>query len=89
MPLEKTEFTEYGYYQDFKDAGLTEEKYVGWKSGQLLEKFDENAIDLSAGAQDYKLGTGLLLANGTDDGGYRGSYWIGSSTHDYPQLNQS
>jgi hypothetical protein len=37
-------------------------------------------LDLSAGAQDYKLGTGLLLANGTDDGGYRGSYWIGSRT---------
>lgn len=80
MPLEKTDFTEYGYYKNFKDAGLTEEKYIGWKSGKLLEKFDANMLDLSAGAQDYKLGTGLLLANGTDDGGYRGSYWIGSRT---------
>lgn len=80
MPLEKTDFTEFGYYNDFKDAGLTEEKYVGWKSGKLLESWGENAIDLSAGAQDYKLGTGLLLANGSDDGGYKGSYWIGSRT---------
>ncbi len=80
MALEKTDFTQFGFYRNFKDAGLTEEKYIGWRSGKLLSAWDENAIDLSAGAQDYKLGTGLLLANGTDDGGYRGSYWIGSRT---------
>lgn len=80
MPLEKTDFTQIGYYPYYKDAGLTEEKYIGWRSGKLLESWGENAIDLSAGAQDYKLGTGLLLANGSDDGGYKGSYWIGSRT---------
>lgn len=80
MPLEKTGYTEYGYYKDYRDAGLTEEKHVGWRSGKLLESWGENAIDLSAGAQDYKLGTGLLLANGSDDGGFKGSYWIGSRT---------
>lgn len=67
-------------YPDYKDWMMTEEMYVGWRSGKWLGQLGENAIDLSAGAQDYKLGTGLLLANGTDDGGFRGSYWIGSRT---------
>lgn len=67
-------------YPDYKDFMMKEEMYIGWRSGKLLSSFDENAIDLSAGSQDYILGSGLLLANGTDDGGFRGSYWIGSRT---------
>jgi hypothetical protein len=71
---------DYAPYPDYKDWMMTEEMYVGWRSGKLLDEWGENAIDLSVGSQDYKLGTGLLLANGTDDGGFRGSYWIGSRT---------
>jgi hypothetical protein len=67
-------------YPDYKDWMMAEEMYVGWRSGKWLGQLGENAIDLSIGSQDYKLGTGLLLANGTDDGGFRGSYWIGSRT---------
>ena len=78
MSLEKADFTQVGRYRDYRGAVLTEEKYIGWRSGKLFPSWGENAIDLSAVAQDYKLGTGLLLANGTDDGGYRGSYWIGA-----------
>lgn len=71
---------DYAPYSDYKDWMMTEEMYVGWRSGKWLNEWSENAIDLSVGSQDYKLGTGLLLANGTDDGGFRGSYWIGSRT---------
>lgn len=67
-------------YPDFKEYMMKEEMYLGWRSGKWLDQWGENAIDLSVGSQDYKLGTGLLLANGTDDGGFRGSYWIGSRT---------
>jgi hypothetical protein len=67
-------------YPDYKDWMMAEQMYIGWRSGKLFDQLGENAIDLSAGSQDYKLGTGLLLANGTDDGGFRGSYWIGSRT---------
>ena len=71
---------DYAPYPDYKDWMMAEEMYIGWRSGKLLNEWGENAIDLSAGSQDYKLGTGLLLANGTDDGGFRGSYWLGSRT---------
>lgn len=71
---------DYAPYPDFKEWFMSEEMYVGWRSGKLFEGLDDNVLDLSIGSQDYKLGSGLLLANGTDDGGFRGSYWIGSRT---------
>ncbi|MCF7971180.1 MAG: alginate export family protein [Methylococcaceae bacterium] len=71
---------DYAPYPDYKDWMMKEEMYIGLRSGKLIPGLDDNAIDLSAGSQDYKLGTGLLLANGTDDGGFRGSYWIGART---------
>lgn len=72
--------SDFAPYPDYKDWMMAEQMYIGWRSGKWLGQLGENAIDLSAGSQDYKLGTGLLLANGTDDGGFRGSYWIGSRT---------
>lgn len=80
LPQLGTERADYAAYPDYKDWMMTEEMYVGWRSGKSLAQWGENAIDLSVGSQDYKLGTGLLLANGTDDGGFRGSYWLGSRT---------
>ncbi|WP_157197992.1 MULTISPECIES: hypothetical protein [Methylomonas] len=71
---------DYAPYPDFKEWMMAEQMHIGWKSGKLFEALGQDAIDFSAGSQDYKLGTGLLLANGTDDGGFRGSYWIGSRT---------
>ncbi|MDD2760205.1 MAG: hypothetical protein PHH11_07910 [Methylomonas sp.] len=79
-PRDSRERGDFKPYPDYKDWFMAEEKYIGWRSGTWFEGLGENAIDLSAGSQDYKLGTGLLLANGTDDGGFRGSYWIGSRT---------
>ena len=76
----KSQRGDYAPYPDYKDWMMSEEMYVGWRSGTALGQWGENALDLSVGSQDYKLGTGLLLANGTDDGGFRGSYWIGSRT---------
>ncbi len=80
QPIPGTERSDFAAYNDYKDWMMSEEMYIGWRSGKWLEQWGENAIDLSVGSQDYKLGTGLLLANGTDDGGFRGSYWIGSRT---------
>ncbi|MGR9012823.1 MAG: hypothetical protein ACU83U_04185 [Gammaproteobacteria bacterium] len=79
-PLVGSERADFTPYKDYKDWMMSEEMYIGWRSGKWLESLGENAIDLSAGAQDYILGSGFLLANGTDDGGFRGSYWIGSRT---------
>ncbi len=69
-----------GVDPNYKDRWMAEEYYIGWRSGTWLDPQCEYTVDFSLGSQDYKLGSGLLLANGTDDGGYRGSYWIGSRT---------
>jgi hypothetical protein len=51
-----------------------EDLYVGWRSGQAWS-IGENAIDLSVGRNQYRLGHGFLLYDGASEGGSRGGYW--------------
>jgi hypothetical protein len=51
-----------------------EDLYVGWRSGKSLS-IGENAVDLTVGRAPFKLGHGLLLYDGTSEGGGRGGYW--------------
>ena len=64
----------------FTHGGVThgdvERLAAGWKSGGLLSQAD--AIDLSAGRQDFVLGDGFLLADGNADTGKEGGYWFGA-----------
>lgn len=60
------------------DSGMTEQAYIGWRSGNAIGSLDEDAIDISGGRLDYKLGTGFLLYTGSGSGGGRGAYWIGT-----------
>jgi hypothetical protein len=46
----------------------------------MFPSLGENAIDISAGHQDYLLGSGFLLYDGGGDGGERGAWWIGART---------
>lgn len=55
--------------------GDLERLAAGWKSGSLLPQSD--AVDLSAGRQDFVLGDGFLLADGNADMGKEGAYWFG------------
>jgi hypothetical protein len=52
-----------------------EDLSVGWRSGKALESLGDNAIDLSVGRTQYRLGHGLLLYDGAAEGGSRGGYW--------------
>lgn len=54
---------------------LLEDFYVGWRSGNKLNKFGENAVDVTIGRTRYQLGHGLLLWDGSSEGGSRGGYW--------------
>ena len=45
-----------------------EEAYAGWRMGP---------VDLSVGNQNFMVGDGFLIANGTLDGGGRGAYLLG------------
>ena len=48
--------------------------YIGWRSAKSLS-IGENAIDVSVGRAPYQLGHGLLLYDGSAEGGSRGGYW--------------
>ncbi|MBL4826758.1 MAG: hypothetical protein JKY66_03435 [Spongiibacteraceae bacterium] len=53
------------------DDLLTEQAYIGWRS-------TDSSFQLTAGRQDYTIGSGFLIADGANDGGERGAYWIGA-----------
>lgn len=52
--------------------------YLGWRSGLLFENIlPPNALDFSVGNQDFTVGDGFLITNGTLDGGGRAAYYLG------------
>ena len=69
--------------QTHKPSAFTlEDAYLRWTSGKLVESLGEDAIELSVGSQQYKVGTGdigngFLFWNAGSDGGNRGGYWLG------------
>jgi hypothetical protein len=52
-----------------------EDLYIGWRSGNTTKSLGENAIDVTVGRTQYKLGHGMLLYDGASEGGSRGGYW--------------
>jgi len=52
-----------------------EDLYIGWRSGNSLKGLGENALDFTVGRSQYRLGHGLLLWDGSSEGGSRGGYW--------------
>jgi hypothetical protein len=59
--------------QDVSSFG-PEDLYIGWRSGQSLS-VGENALDVSVGRSQYRLGHGFLIFDGAAEGGSRGGYW--------------
>ena len=59
--------------QDVSSFG-PEDLYIGWRSGKALT-IGENAVDLSVGRNQYRLGHGFLVNDGASEGGSRGGYW--------------
>ncbi len=53
-----------------------EQTHVGWRSGGTFASLDEDALTLKAGSFDYRVGTGLLIADGASDGGERGGWFL-------------
>jgi Alginate export len=51
-----------------------EDLYVGWRSGTALGA-GENALELTVGRAQYKIGHGFLLWDGGGEGGTRGGFW--------------
>lgn len=47
---------------------------IGWRSGKAIGG-GENVIDVVVGRVPYRIGRGMLLADGSAEGGSRGAYW--------------
>ncbi|HKW00634.1 MAG TPA: alginate export family protein [Vicinamibacterales bacterium] len=48
---------------------------IGWRSNAGAENPDEHPIGISVGRLPYQLGTGMLIWDGSAEGGSRGGYW--------------
>ena len=71
-----------GGFTDGGDKKISlESLYGGWRSGALLaESLGEDALDLSAGRQDFHVGDGFLIWDGNFDTEGDGAYWLGPRT---------
>jgi hypothetical protein len=71
-----------GGFTDGGDKKVSlESLYGGWRSGSLLaESLGEDALDLSAGRQDFHVGDGFLIWDGNFDTRGDGAYWLGPRT---------
>ena len=71
-----------GGFTDGGDKKLSlEALYGGWRSGAVLaESLGEDALDLSAGRQDFQVGDGFLIWDGNFDNKGDGAYWLGPRT---------
>lgn len=57
------------------DDAQVEQGHLGWKTGEL---FGEGyTTSFSVGRQDYKIGSGMLIADGGSDGGEHGGWYLG------------
>lgn len=54
--------------------------YAGWKSGQLFSALGTDAIDISAGRQDFHIGDGFLIWDGNFDTAGDATYWLAPRT---------
>jgi hypothetical protein len=69
-----------GFTRDDSDLDL-ELLYAGWRSGTLLaDSLGEDALDLSAGRQEFHVGDGFLIWDGDFDSAGDAVYWLGPRT---------
>jgi hypothetical protein len=59
-----------------EDADV-EQANLGWKIDNVFSGLANDTVSISAGRQDYLIGTGMLIADGHADGGERGGWYIG------------
>jgi hypothetical protein len=52
-----------------------ENLYAGWKSGTVFANLGENAVDISAGRQSFRVADGFLISSGTFNAGKRAGFW--------------
>ena len=68
----ESDFTHPGSYNDYRYKNDTEDLFLGWKSGKLLDGDENITVDISGGRQKFNIGTGFLISYGAVNGGNRG-----------------
>lgn len=58
---------------DQPTATALDNYYLGWKSGSSLSALGDDGLDLSLGRQDFTIGDGFLIQDGTAEGQKRGA----------------
>jgi len=59
------------------DALTLEQAHVGWRRDDVFGALDGDTLSITAGRLDYSIGTGLLIDDGSADGGDRGGWYLG------------
>ena len=57
-----------------------EQGHLGWRVENIFSGLENDTLSVSAGRQDYSLGSGMLINDGGADGGERGGWYIGMRT---------
>lgn len=55
----------------------TEQANIGWQASDLFAGLENDEFSITLGRQDYRIGTGMIIADGGGDGGERGGWYIG------------
>jgi hypothetical protein len=59
------------------EAFTIEQLNIGWKTKNFFPGLGDNEFSITAGNQDYSIGTGMIVNDGGGDGGSRGGWYIG------------
>jgi hypothetical protein len=62
---------------DDTDELTLEQGNIGWKISDLFSGLEDDTFSITIGNQDYLIGTGLLIADGSGDGAERGGWYLG------------
>lgn len=54
-----------------------EQGHLGWTAEEVLSAFEGESFTVKLGSFDYQIGSGLLVVDGTNDGGERGGWNMG------------
>jgi len=62
---------------DDPDDFTLEQAHLGWRLEDVFAGLANDTVSVSLGRQDYSIGTGLIINDGSADGGERGGWYIG------------
>jgi hypothetical protein len=62
---------------DDTDDFTREQGHLGWRTDDVFSGLANDTVSISIGRQDYSIGTGIVVSDGSGDGGHRGGWYIG------------